>query len=383
MGKTSETKSTSCFLYRRVVVKVGTNVLTAGTDRLDLEVMAGLVGQIARLHQRGLEVILVSSGAIAAGQHGLNLTRKVQGIPRKQVLAAVGQSRLMQAWDQLFSWHSITVAQTLLSRGDVDDRVRYLNARNTLLGLLELRAIPIVNENDVVAIDEIRGAHFGDNDYLSALVANLVDADLLVMLTDTGGLYTADPSRNPQAVLIPYVERIDTTIEAMAGGSRSGRGTGGMATKLNAARLATTSGVAAIIAPGKSHDILVGLIDGARVGTFFAPATTRLEGRKRWMLSGLGRKGEVVVDSGAAAALREQGRSLLSAGVTQVNGSFERGDIVAVLDKDGQPLAYGIANYSAIDLSTIKGQRSEQIAHLLSSGYGPEVIHRNNLVLAE
>lgn len=367
--------------YRRIVVKLGTNVLTAGTDRLDLEVMASLVGQIARLHQEGKEVVVVSSGAIAAGRHRLGLKRDRKDIPFRQVLAAVGQSRLMEAYDQLFGWHDITVAQTLLTKADLADRVGYLNARNTLLALLELRVISIVNENDVVAVDEIEAAKFGDNDNLSAMVANLIDADLLVLLTDTAGLYTADPARDPRAQLIPRVEVIDAAIEALAGHARDDRSTGGMATKVQAAKLATASGVAVVIADGREREVLPRLVAGEPLGTLFSPATSKLESRQRWMLSGLARRGTLVVDAGAAQALREGKGSLLPAGVTAVAGEFQRGDAVDIEDGEGRLIACGIANYSAQDAARILGLRSTQIAATLGYDHGAEVVHRNNLVI--
>ena len=365
---------------RRLVVKVGSNVLTAGTERLDLEIMAGLVGQVARLRQRSLDVVVVSSGAIAAGRHRLGLAKLPRDVPLKQVFAAVGQSRLMQAWDQLFSWHGIIIAQTLLTRDDLADRQRYLNARNTLLALLELGVIPIVNENDVVAVDEIRESRIGDNDNLSAMVAGLVDADLLVMLSDTPGLFTADPRRDPSATLIPVVSHIDASIEALAGGAGSSRGTGGMITKLQAARVATSAGTAVVIAPGRERDVLVRLVDGEPLGTLFVPAATKLESRKRWMLSDLTHRGRIVVDDGAARALREQGRSLLPAGVVAVEGRFERGDIVSIDDIQGNRIGCGISNYSSTEIAIIKGCRSNRIAELLGYDYGSEVVHRNNLV---
>ncbi|MBI3978598.1 MAG: glutamate 5-kinase [Chloroflexi bacterium] len=367
--------------FRRVVVKVGTNVLTGGTERLNLEGMAILVGQIAALRALALDVVLVSSGAIAAGRHVLGQLRQAGATPRRQVFAAVGQSRLMQAWDQLFSWHDLTVAQTLLTRGDLADRQRYLNARNTLLGLLELGVVPIVNENDVVAVDEIREAKIGDNDNLSAMVANLVDADLLVMLTDTGGLFTADPRHDPTATLIPRVERVDATIEAIAGGAGTARGIGGMTTKVQAARTATASGVAVIIASGHERDALSRIVRGEQVGTLFVPAANRVEARRRWMLGGFAHKGQVVVDDGARRALCELGRSLLPAGIVSVGGRFDRGDTVAIVDATGRAIAYGITSYAADDVAVIRGRRSRDIAAVLGYDYGSEVIHRNNLVL--
>ncbi|MFQ6020097.1 MAG: glutamate 5-kinase [Dehalococcoidia bacterium] len=369
--------------YRRLVAKFGTNVLTAGGDRLDMEVMSALVGQAAGLHKLGADVIVVSSGANAAGRHRLGVAKEKErkDIPFRQVLASVGQSHLMQAYDELFAGHDIVIAQTLLSRRDLADRQGYLNARNTLLALLDLRAVPIVNENDVVAVDEIEGARIGDNDNLSALVANLVDADLLVLLTDTPGLYSGDPRLDPDAHLIPRVERIDGEIEALAGHTTSRGGVGGMATKVQAAKLATAGGTAVAIADGHQDDVLLRLARGEEVGTLFTTAVDRLESRKRWMLAGLSLKGSIVVDAGAARALRQDKRSLLAAGVREVQGSFARGDSVAIVDGDGRRIACGIANYSAPDVARIHGLRSDRIEGTLGYQYGGEVVHRDNLVL--
>jgi glutamate 5-kinase len=367
--------------YRRLVVKLGTNVLTAGTDGLNLEVMAGIVGQVARLHEEGFEVIIVSSGAIAAGLNRLGLNRERRDIPFRQVLAAVGQSRLMDAYDQLFSWHGITVAQTLLTKADLTDRLGYLNARNTLLALLDLGVVSIVHENDVVAVDELEGTTFGDNDNLSAMVANLVDADLLVLLTDTDGLFTADPGLDSKAELIPQVEQIDASIETLAGDSRSSRGIGGMSTKIEAAKLATASGTAVIIANGRKRDILYRLASGEEIGTLFLPQQSHVESRRRWILSGLAVKGKVLVDAGAVEALKGGKGSLLPAGVVNVEGEFVRGDAVEVLGPDGEAVASGIVNYSSDDLAKIRGLHSDRIAQKLGYQYGAEVMHRNNLVV--
>ncbi len=379
-SKSKRQSSQAGLRSRRIVVKVGTNVLTAGTDRLDLEVMATLVGQVARLHKEGTAVLVVTSGAIAAGRHRLGVTRDRKDMPFRQMLAAVGQSDLMQAYQELFARHEIAVAQTLLTRRDLADRQGYLNARNTLLGLLELGVAPIINENDVVAVEEIEGARIGDNDNLSALVANLVDADLLVLLTDQAGLYTADPRRDANAHLIPRVERIDAGIERLAGGTR-GRGVGGMATKLQAARLALAGGTPVVIAEGREREVLTRLARGEEMGTFFPTSVDRMESRKRWMVAGLSLKGNIAVDAGASRALREQGRSLLPAGVSDVEGEFERGDAVAITDDDGRRIACGIANYSAEEVLRIRGVRSERIERVLGHHYGGEVVHRDNLVL--
>lgn len=367
--------------YQRFVIKLGSNLLTAGTDRLDLEVMASIVGQVAKLHTQGKEIIIVSSGAIAAGKHKLGITRERRGIPFRQVLAAVGQSHLMDAYDQLFSWHGITVAQTLLTRTDLADRQGYLNARNTLLALMDLKVVCIVNENDVVAVEEIQDASFGDNDNLSAMVATLVDADALIILTDIGGLYTADPTLDSSAQLIETVDVIDHQLEALAGRSASGRGTGGMATKLQAAKMATSFGISTFIASGRERDVLARIAEGGSVGTRFEVQASRMESRKRWMLSGLSRKGTIMVDKGAVKAVAEQHRSLLPAGVSKVVGEFGRGDVVEIVGPDQVTIAYGVVNYNSRDVAAIEGKRSSQIQEILGYQYGEEVVHRNNLVL--
>ncbi len=382
--------------HRRIVAKFGTNLLTASTERLDLEVMGALVGQVARLRRKGVEVIVVTSGAIAAGRHRLELTderpagesRRARAAwtvrkdgPFRQVLASVGQTHLMQSYDQLFSWHDLVVAQTLLTRRDLADRVSYLNARNTLLALLELGAVPIVNENDVVAVEEIEGAHIGDNDNLSALVANLVDADLLAMLTDTGGLYTADPRLDPAAQLIPRVERITPEIERLAEDTSTAHGVGGMITKLQAAKLATAGGADVAIANGHENNVLERLAQGEALGTWFPATTGQMESRKRWMLSGLAARGKIVVDEGAANALISKGKSLLPAGVSEVSGPFDRGDIVSICAGEGERFAIGITNYGSEDVTAIRGVRSDRIAEVLGHEYGAEVVHRDNLVL--
>ena len=382
MGKVKDKKSDSSALpYRRIVIKLGTSLLTGGDDHLNENVMSGLVAQAAQLHRQGVELLIVSSGAIAAGRYKLGLPKKLKGIPYKQVFSSVGQSRLMLAYERLFSRHDITVAQALLTKADLSDRAGYLNARNTLLALLELGVLCIVNENDVVAVDEIKEAKFGDNDNLSAMVANLVDADLLLLLTDTAGLYTADPRHDPDARLIPRVERIDAKIEKLAADTAGELSIGGMITKIEAAKLATASGIAVVIADGREPDIVLKLAAGEAIGTWFWPLTNRLESRKRWMVSGLSTKGGLVVDAGAARALRKQNRSLLATGIKKVEGKFQRGDVVTLYDNKEAILGCGITNYSSADIGTIKGAHSKKIATLLGYDYGSEVVHRNNLVV--
>jgi glutamate 5-kinase len=367
--------------YKRIVAKLGTGLLTAGSGQLDIEVMGSLVGQITKLRESGADVVVVTSGAIAAGRERLGSKADRRDGAFRQVLAAVGQSHLMQTYDRLFAEHDIVVGQTLLTRRDLADRVGYLNARNTLMALLELRAVPIVNENDAVATEEIADTHIGDNDNLSALVANLIDADLLALLTDTGGLHTRDPRRDPNAELIERVERITPEIEALADDSATPHGVGGMITKLQAARLATAGGTDVVIADGHEREVLGRVAAGEAVGTLFPAATDRMESRKRWLVAGLSAKGKIVVDEGAAKALRSQGRSLLPAGVREVVGPFERGDTVSIYDAGGQRFAIGVTNYAHEDAAAICGVRSDRIDDVLGHEYGAELVHRNNLVL--
>ena len=367
----------------RVVVKLGTSLLTSGGDHLDLAIMAGVVDQIVELHSLGRQVIVVSSGAVAAGRERLFRRGVVdsRNTAFKQVLASIGQSHLMNTYERLFAQHDITIAQALLTRDCLVGRAGYLNARNTLLALCDMGVVCIVNENDVVAVEELEERQFGDNDSLSAMVANLVDADLLVMLTDIDGLYTADPRVHPDATLVPRVDHIDEGIVALAGGTLSGQGIGGMVTKVEAARLATSSGVDVIVANGHEPDVLRRLDAGESIGTLFAASVSKLESRKRWLLSGLASHGRVIVDGGAVRALRKGTGSLLPAGVTSVLGRFARGDIVDIGAEDGARVASGIVNYSSEDLGRIMGQHSERIADVLEHSYGDEVVHRSNMVV--
>jgi glutamate 5-kinase len=376
-------EKSSALVYQRIVVKLGTSLLTGGRNRLDQEVMSNLAAQIARLLERDAEIVIVTSGAIAAGRHKLGSIEKIKGMPYKQVLASVGQGRLMNTYEQLFEQHNITIAQALLTKADIADRAGYLNARNTLLALMELGVVCIVNENDVISTDEIKEAKFGDNDNLSAMVANLVDADMLMLLTDIGGLYTADPHTDPKAKLIPVVSKIDAAIKRLGANTASAVGTGGMITKIEAAKVATDSGVRVVIANGREPDIIIRLATGDSAGTHFLNAVNHMESRQRWMLSGLSTRGKLTIDSGAALALKKQKRSLLAAGIQSVEGKFGRGDIVAIYDTEGTQIGCGITNYSAADIGIIEGAQSDKIGSLLSFDYGPEVVHRNNLALLE
>lgn len=362
----------------RIVIKFGTSTLTAGTPHLSPPRIVELVRQMAGLYAAGHGVVLVSSGAMAAGKSALNFPQLPRHIPKKQMLAAIGQPRLMALYEQIFGLYGLTVAQVLLTRADLADRRRYLNSRNTLTALLEHGVVPVVNENDTVATEEIR---VGDNDNLSALVANLVDADLLVLVTDQAGLFTADPRRDASAELVAEVrEEIPPALWEAAGGSATGLGTGGMVTKLQAADLARRAGCTVVIASGEAPDVLPRVAAGEALGTRFLPLASAMESRKRYILSSGRAPGGVAVDEGAARALR-QGSSLLPVGVVGVEGDFERGDPVRVLDAAGRELARGIVNYGAHDLTRLRGRRSDEIEGLLGYDYGAEVIHRNDLVL--
>lgn len=361
----------------RIVVKLGTSTLTNGTAYLNRQRMLEIVQQIAHLHQQGHDVIMVSSGAQAAGRERLNFPDFGRSVPAKQMLSAVGQSRLMRIYSDLFDIFEIIVAQILLTRDDLRDRVRYLNARDTLYTLVDRRIIPIINENDTVATEEIR---VGDNDNLSAVVATVLEADILVILTDQPGLFTADPRKHTDARLIETVSEIDENLLAGVGGIGSSLGTGGMTTKIQAARTAQRSGVTTIIAQGSETNILNRITDGEPLGTRFEPTTTQLESRKRWLLTDKP-QGIVRVDAGAARVLLKGGASLLPVGITAVEEDFKRSATLAVHDPDDREIAHGLSNYNSDEIRQLCGIKSGQIAEVLGYTYGDAVIHRNNMVL--
>ncbi|MFQ5729226.1 MAG: glutamate 5-kinase [Waddliaceae bacterium] len=364
---------------RKVVIKVGTSTLTQHTPHLSQRHMLEIARQIAQLHERGIQVVLVTSGSVTAGLEVLKQPKLDRSLPGKQMLSAVGQVHLMQIWTELFRIFDIPVGQLLLTRGDFSQRQGYLNVRNTLLSLLQHPVIPIINENDSVATTEIK---LGDNDNLSALAANLIAADLLILLTDREGLFTADPQRNPEAKLIPVVEHIDKSIMELAGKTTKmeGRGTGGMETKVEAASLASQSGTATVIASAAVPRVILDLVQGKRIGTLFLPETTPKESRKRWLLSEKP-QGQIVIDAGAEKKLLEEGASLLPVGVTGTSNDFDRGAIVHITTTEGSPLAIGITNYSKQDIEKLRGVHSTEIIALLGYSYGPEVIHRDNMTL--
>ncbi|MFM7321263.1 MAG: glutamate 5-kinase [Armatimonadota bacterium] len=359
-----------------IVVKLGTSTLTAGSAGLSRPRMVDLARQVAVLRDRGMRVVLVSSGAVAAGREVFGPREWARDLPVKQMLASVGQAHLMRLWSDLFGLFDIKVGQVLLTRAELATRSGYLNARDTCTSLLDHGIVPIVNENDTVATDEIR---VGDNDMLSALVSHLVDADRLVLLTDLPGLYTADPRQDPAATLISEVESIDALSPDLAGGSVSGVGTGGMRTKVAAARLAGQGGVGTVIADGAEPEVLVRMASGERIGTWFPAPTSRKESRKRWILSE-SPAGEVFVDAGAARRLREGGASLLPVGVTGVSGSFDRGSIVGIV-AEGSRVAVGISAYGADEVAALAGARSGEIAGRLGYAAGDVVVHRDDLVV--
>jgi glutamate 5-kinase len=362
----------------RIIVKIGSSLLTGGGRGLDQAAIAGWVAQIAELRRRGKDVVLVSSGSVAEGMNRLGWSSRPQTLHELQAAAAVGQMGLIQLYESLFKQHGFHAAQVLLTHEDLSDRRRYLNARSTLLTLLQLGVVPVINENDTVATEEIR---FGDNDTLGALVANLVEADLLVILTDQNGLYDADPSLKPDAKLISQAGINEPGLLEMAGGSRSGLGRGGMVTKVRAAKLAGRSGAATVIAPGAAPDVLTQVVDCAQIGTFLVPDMEPLLARKRWLVGRLQVKGTLTLDDGAAKVLLEAGRSLLPIGVIAVEGQFVRGDLVACHTGEGQEIARGLANYSADEARQILRQPSQRIAEILGYVDEPELIHRDNLVL--
>jgi len=366
--------------WRRVVIKVGTSTLTAGSDRLNPPRMVDLVRQIHQIMQNGASVVLVSSGAQQAGRERLGFPQDRRNIPFRQMLAAVGQGRLMHLWEQYFELYGLTVAQVLLTREDIQDRRRYLNIRDTFEALLQRGIVPIVNENDVVATEEIK---VGENDTLSAMVANVIEADLLILLTDTDGLFTADPSKHPEAELIRKVPTIDQHIYELAHGSASGLGSGGMYTKIVAADLAVRCGTAVVIANGSRDNIIEGVWSRSVPATWFPASISPAEGSKRWLLAQSATSGSVTIDDGAVRAITERGKSLLPVGITHVEGSFERGAIVGIRDAKVHEIARGLANYDSRDLAKILGRKSAGIAEILGYDYGPEFIHRDKMVLMD
>jgi glutamate 5-kinase len=365
---------------RRWVVKIGSSLLTNDGRGLDHTMMDAWVSQLAALHEAGHELVLVSSGAVAEGMVRLGWKERPQAMHELQAAAAVGQMGLVQAYESRFQRHGLRTAQILLTHEDVKDRQRYLNASGTLRALIGLRVIPVVNENDTVATEEIR---LGDNDTLAALTANLVEADLLVILTDQQGMYDADPRNNPGARLLDAAMAGDPALLEMAGGSAGNLGRGGMRTKITAAARAARSGAATLIVHGREPEVLLRLARGEALGTLFSPGEQKLAARKRWIAGQLQVRGQVSLDAGAVKVLRSAGRSLLAVGVTRVEGDFRRGDLVSCLDTTGREVARGLINYNADEARRIAGRPSAHIAEVLGYAGEPELIHRDNLVLQD
>ncbi len=361
-----------------LVVKLGTSVLTGGSLSLNRAHIVELVRQCAQQHAAGHRIIIVTSGAIAAGREHLGYPELPATIASKQLLAAVGQSRLIQLWEQLFSIYGIHIGQMLLTRADLEDRERFLNAQDTMRALLDNNIVPVINENDAVATSEIK---VGDNDNLSALAAILGDADKLLLLTDQPGLFTADPRKHPEAELIREVHSIDDTLRGIAGDSVSGLGTGGMATKLQAADVAGRAGIDVIIAAGSRPGVIGDVIDGHSVGTRFHALETPLENRKRWIF-GAPPAGKIVIDDGAVSAMCERGSSLLPKGITEVTGNFSRGEVIRICSVSGRDLAHGVTRYNSDALRLIAGHHSQQIATILGYEYGSVAVHRDDMIMS-
>ncbi len=360
-----------------IVVKLGTSVLTGGTDKLDKAHMVELVRQCCELKKQGHQVIVVSSGAVAAGREQL-LKPCGTSLVDKQMLAAIGQGQLIHIWQSLFALYGVNVGQMLLTRADVDDRERYLNARDTLTALLSYDVVPIINENDAVATSEIK---VGDNDNLSALVAILANADKLLLLTDQDGLFTSDPRINADAKLIDEVAHINDELRQLAGGSGTNLGTGGMATKLQAADVARRAGIEVIIAKGAGSNVILKCMSEQLPGTRFLKLTAPKDGRKKWLLAGPKSTGQIAIDAGAISALQKNGASLLAKGVINAFGNFERGDLIDLIDSNNVVIARGLTRFSNTEINKIKGAHSKNIAQLLSYDAGSEVLHRDDLVL--
>lgn len=363
---------------KRIVVKIGSSLLTDGGRGLNKQAIADWVAQMAGLRQQGIDVVLVSSGSVAEGMVRLKLKARPKTLHELQAAASVGQMGLVRRFEDEFQTHGLLAAQVLLTHDDLSDRQRYLNARSTLLTLLDFGVIPVINENDAVATEEIR---FGDNDTLGALVANLVEADLLILLTDQTGLFDANPSLNPDAKLISSIRVNDGLLDQVAGGSISGLGRGGMSTKVRAARLAARSGAATVIVSGKIEQVIGRVFAGEELGSYLIPNIEPLAARKQWLAGQLQLKGSVTLDDGAIRSLRGAGKSLLAVGVKAISGNFRRGDLVSCVDLHGSEIARGLINYGAEDVAKIAGKPSAEFESLLGYADEDELIHRDNLVL--
>jgi len=364
---------------KKILVKIGSAVLT-GAEGLDLKIINALVREMSDLSHKGYSIVIVTSGAIASGKHRLNITDKLKSIPEKQAAAAIGQGRLMRVYSKAFEKKGLYVAQILLTLSDLTDRQRYLNIRNTLSTLMEWGVTPIINENDSVAVDEIK---FGDNDNLAAMIANIVEADIFINLTSTAGLYDCNPSESKKAELIGLVREITSEIEAMASAETSSVGTGGMKSKILAAKKVTAIGIPCVIAPGKRKRVLTDILAGKEIGTLFLPMADRLNSKKYWIAFTLRSRGRLIIDDGAKKALLDKGKSLLPSGVIDVEGDFDLGDPVSCVDREGTSLAKGLVNFSSAEIRKIMGLKTSQIYQVLGHKDYDEIIHRDNLVITQ
>lgn len=364
---------------KRILIKIGSAVLT-GDDGLDLKIIDSLVLDMSTLIKQGYSVVLVTSGAIVSGKHRMKITEKLKSIPEKQAAAAIGQGRLMRVYSKSFEKNGHYVAQILLTLSDLTDRQRYLNIRNTLSTLMEWGTVPVINENDTVAVDEIK---FGDNDNLAAMIANIIDADLLINLTSTDGLYDSNPLLSKKAKLISVVSEFSEGIEAAATDETSSAGTGGMKSKIQAAKKVTAMGIPCIIAPGKRKNILIDIMQGRETGTLFLPMSDRLNSKKYWIAFTLRTRGRLIIDDGAKRALLEKGKSLLPSGIIDAEGDFGVGDPVVCVDREGIILAKGLVNFSSAEINKIKGLKSSQIKQVIGHKDYDEVIHRDNLAVTK
>ncbi len=364
--------------HKRIVIKIGSNVIASRDQGLNEKRLSAIAEEVSSLRKAGHEILLVSSGSVLCGTEKLGLSSPPKTIPMKQAAAAVGQSRLMWAYERLFETHEIKVAQILLTHDGLTDRKRFINARNTLITLLEHQVLPVINENDTVTVDEIK---LGDNDNLAAQVAHLVDASLLVAFSDVDGLYTADPRAHPEAKLISIVETVTDEIVAMAGGSSKAGGTGGMQTKVKMAADVAAYGVTTLVINGMRPDLIKQAFEGLAVGTLFLPQAVRLSSKKQWIAYSLKMKGSIVLDQGAVKAVMQKGRSLLPSGIHSIEGKFGVGDAIRCLSPEGKEIARGLTNYNAFEMMKIKGNHSSEIEAILGYKGADEVIHRDNLVV--
>ncbi|MCX7988937.1 MAG: glutamate 5-kinase [Thermodesulfovibrio sp.] len=362
----------------RVVVKIGSNLLTDKSGRINQKRIHSFAKEISELSNKNYEIVMVSSGAIASGLRKLGLKSKPKEIRKKQATAAVGQPLLMWMYEQYFFKYKKHIAQILLTRDDLSDRVRYINAKNTILTLLEMKVVPIINENDTVATDEIK---FGDNDQLAALVSGLIEANHLIILSDVQGLYTSDPKRDPNAKIIKHVNDFSKELEMIAKPASTGYGTGGMYSKVIAAKKATSFGIPVHIVSGRKYGNIKAVLEGKDIGTYFEPVKERVTSRKGWIAYATRAKGNIYIDEGAMKALLKNGKSLLSSGIKKVEGDFELGDAVYCINEKGEKIAKGLVNYSSSEIKLIKGKKSSEIEKILGYKYADEVIHRDNLVI--